>query len=395
MIDIFVIVVVFAAFRVSVLSPQVAFLPENFYSVDLLIVPMWGLYSNMTAQLVSQVSSHFIIYYHRRIVSKGTEKLSRSAAGEEEAKHQTEESEGKILLGTHSFSSHLGESTEALVPRTWVAILLMVASSFMVALVAIGSFVPSFSVEILGIIGVAVESGQEFEEAITEHSVWSIVGMLFDLARFLDTTNSYIGIGVLGSLFLATVLVVPILQALFLMCQWIVPLRKTTRIRLSVLNEILQAWQYIEVYLIALFVASWQLGPVSQYLFNAYCGSLDGFFAQMVSYGILKEVDAQCFSVQGSIDPGSIALLLAAILLAFVNSIVTLASKQCLVDYDASQKSQTNQIVSKPNDDSAESSEQGSDGAESTKVRPPPFVFTDIHRWLLTSIEVKNDNGNA
>lgn len=395
MIDIFVIVVVFAAFRVSVLSPQVAFLPENFYSVDLLIVPMWGLYSNMTAQLVSQVSSHFIIYYHRRIVSKGTEKLSRSAAGEEEAKHQTEESEGKILLGTHSFSSHFGESTEALVSRTWVAILLMVASSFMVALVAIGSFVPSFSVEILGIIGVAVESGQEFEEAITEHSVWSIVGMLFDLARFLDTTNSYIGIGVLGSLFLATVLVVPILQALFLMCQWIVPLRKTTRIRLSVLNEILQAWQYIEVYLIALFVASWQLGPVSQYLFNAYCGSLDGFFAQMVSYGILKEVDAQCFSVQGSIDPGSIALLLAAILLAFVNSIVTLASKQCLVDYDASQKSQTNQIVSKPNDDSAESSEQGSDGAESTKVRPPPFVFTDIHRWLLTSIEVKKDNGNA
>ena len=140
-----------------------------------------------------------------------------------------------------------------------------------------------------------------------------------------------------------------------------------------------------------------QLGPVSQYMFNAYCGSLDGFFAQMVSYGILKEEDAQCFSVQGSIDPGSIALLVAAILLAFVNSVVTLASKQCLADYDTSQ---SNQIAPEANDDSAESSEsesneKGKKNAKSTKIRPPPFVFTDIHRWLLRSIEVKKDNGNV
>ncbi len=138
-------------------------------------------------------------------------------------------------------------------------------------------------------------------------------------------------------------------------------------------------------------IAGRQLGPVSQYMFNAYCGSLDGFFAQMVSYGILKEEDAQCFSVQGSIDPGSIALLVAAILLAFVNSVVTLASKQCLADYDTSQE---------PNDDSVESSENESNekvnkSAKSNKIRPPPFVFTDIHRWLLRSIETKKDNGNV
>lgn len=143
-------------------------------------------------------------------------------------------------------------------------------------------------------------------------------------------------------------------------------------------------------------IAGRQLGPVSQYMFNAYCGSLDGFFAQMVSYGILKEEDAQCFSVQGSIDPGSIALLVAAILLAFVNSVVTLASKQCLADYDTSQESQSNQ----PNDDSVESSEnesneKGKKNAKSNKIRPPPFVFTDIHRWLLRSIETEKDNGNV
>jgi len=271
-----------------------------------------------------------------------------------------------------------------------------------VALVVLGCFVPSFSVELLGIIGVAVESGQEFEEAITHYSVWSIVNMLFDEARFLDTIGDYIGVGVLGSLFLATIMVVPILQAVFLIYQWFVPLTERGRRRLSVVNEILQAWQYIEVYLIALFVASWQLGPVSQYMFNAYCGSLDGFFAQMVSYGILKEADAQCFSVQGSIDPGSIALLVAAILLALVNSVVSLANKQCLEDYGAPRENRTHQIASEPNESAAVEKHPNSDNADNeesakmNKIRPPPFVFTDTHRWLLiASIEESKKNNDV
>ena len=257
MIDIFVIVVCIAAFRVSVRSPEVDFLPENFYSVDLRVVPMWGLYSNMTAQLVSQVSSHLIIYYHRYLVKRATEHLSYDSGDEQKAKPNTERNKSKIRLKTHIFVNPYYESTEILVAKNWVGASLLLASIFMVALVVFGCFVPSFSVELLGIIGVAVESGQEFEEAITHYSVWSIVDMLFDEARFLDTIGDYIGVGVLGSLFLATIMVVPILQAVFLIYQWFVSLTERGRRRLSVVNEILQAWQYIEVYLIALFVASW------------------------------------------------------------------------------------------------------------------------------------------
>ena len=114
-----------------------------------------------------------------------------------------------------------------------------------------------------------------------------------------------------------------------------------------------------------------QLGPVSQYMFNAYCGPLDEFFAQMVSYGILKEVDAQCFSVQGSIDPGSLVLLAAAILLAFVNSVVTLANKQCLGEYQ-----HTPSAAKEDNETIAD-----------VEIRPFPVVFTDAYRWLLVGTE--------
>ena len=127
----------------------------------------------------------------------------------------------------------------------------------LIGVVIAGFVMPSFSLEILGLIGVAVESGQEFEPAITDHSVYTIVRMLFDQARFLNTIGDYIGLTVLCCLFAGTVLIIPILQCIFLVMQWFIPLTTEKRRRLSIVNEILQAWQYIEVYLISLFVASW------------------------------------------------------------------------------------------------------------------------------------------
>jgi len=417
MIDIFVIVVCIASFRVSIMSPEVAFLPENFYSVDLLVVPMWGLYSNMTAQIVSQISSHFIIYYHRCIVKKAMHALQQDSQSKQKAEGDQANNGSKILLSAqsfsllwaHSFSNPHVKSSEELIAKSWVSTLILILGVWTAALVVFGSFFPSFSVEILGIIGIAVESGQEFEEAITRHSVWSIVNMLFEQAGYLDATGDYIGVGIMGALVLATVMVVPILQALGLIYQWFAVLTQNGRRRLSVVNEILQAWQYVEVYLIALFVASWQLGPISQYMFNSYCGSLDEFFAQMVSYGVLKEADAQCFSVQGSIDPGSISLLAAAILLAILNSVVTLANKQCLGDYGGQNSgsseasgsaieeepvvaakqegsSQTSSGSSNPqNPIGDEPQDDGTTNAGTTKIRPFPVVFTDAYRWLLTA----------
>jgi len=372
MIDIFVIVVCIAAFRVSIQSPELAFLPDGFYSIDLMVVPMWGLYSNMTAQIVSQVSSHFIIYYHRCIVAKATRALQpQTNPGKKDVNNNSSNIKIHHVLRSHAFSNPHFHSTEKLVAKNWVSYCILASCSCMGSFIALGGLIPSFSVEILGIFGVAVEFGQEFEEAITTHSVTSIVAMLFQEAKFLDTIGDYIGVGILGCLVATTVMVVPILQALVLCLQWFGLLAQKGRTRLSVINEVLQAWQYVEVYLIALFVASWQLGPVSQYMFNAYCGPLDEFFAQMVLYGILKEVDAQCFSVQGSIDPGSIVLLAAAILLAFVNSVVTLANKQCLEEYH-----HTPSAAKEDNENIADA-----------EIRRIPVVFTDAYRWFLVATE--------
>jgi Paraquat-inducible protein A len=401
MIDIFVIIVSIASFRVSIRSPDVGFLPQDFYSINLLVVPLWGLYSNMIAQIVSQISSHLIIHYHRKIVDTATSSFEHRrhlsavpglhgmlATNSQSALDLDLDKPG--ALRDHKFGRpHRGEK-EKVVVKTWVSYLLIILATCVVSLVIIGCIFPSLTVDILGVIGVAVELGQGSDAASTSHSVFTIVQLLIQEAKYIDTAGSYVGLVVLSCLFIGTVLVVPIIQSLMLLRQWFSPMSKQQRTRTSIANETLQAWQYVEVYLIALFVACWQLGPISEFMFNTSCGQFDGFFSQMVQYGILKEEDAQCFSVAGFIEPGSIVLATAAIILAFLNTVVNKA----VVQYFYDQKSELEKELFPEDGVSDLSAASGADGEPSehavkdvsmTKIHPVPVLFTDTFRWFLRS----------
>jgi len=410
MIDIFVLVISIAAFRVSVASPAVVYLPESFYSLDLLVVPLWGLYANMIAQLISQVSSHYIIYYHRRIVSEARNRRRQNnqlpasahaslvqasqkgdvsrpsidvSAGTSDGIESTLPQKGS--LHKHQFGRpHRGE-TEKLVVRPWVNKFLIISAMCMILFVIIGSSIPSFSLEIMGIIGVAVESGQNFEDATTHHSIFTVVQLMFEEAKFLGTVGDYIGLGTLSLLFVFTVLLVPIVQSLALLRQWFSPSTKDERIRMSVIIEILQAWQYAEVYLIAIFVASWQLGPVSEFMINSYCDSLKETFAELVYFGLLKEEDAQCFSVRSSIEGGSFLLAFGALLLAFLSTFVTKAVIQYLRDQGESEKKLRDEEDSLYGSDYTAPSDDDNmeDKGMSARIKPVPVLFTDTFRWLL------------
>jgi len=381
MIDIFVLIISLAAFRVSVNSPSnLAFLPEGFYSLDLLVVPLWGLYANLIAQLVSQLSSHFIIHYHRKIAKRAYDSYLQSS--DNYSLKTREDSDQKVLLRTHQFGRpHRGEE-EKLMVRTWTNYILIFLVSSLIACIIAGCILPSFSIEVFGLLGVAVESGQGFREAKTDQSVFTVIKLIFEEAQFLDTMTNYIGLCSFSVIFALTVLLVPILQSLALLGQWFVPMTIKQRMKMSVLVEILQAWQYAEVYIIAIFVASWQLGPISSFMVNSYCGSLDSFFSELVFFGILKNEDAQCFSVKSSIEEGFFILAVGAIILALVNAIVTKATKQYSRDQDEPDRQSQIQEHTSALECAEEGQEVNADHSEST-VRPPPVLFTDTFRWLL------------
>ncbi len=390
MIDIFVLIICLAAFRVSVNSPSnLAFLPEGFYSLDLLVVPLWGLYANLIAQLVSQISSHFIIHYHRKIAKRARDSYLQSSDSHSLTEREDPTDE-KVLLRIHRFGRpHRGEE-EKLKVRTWVDYLLISSVVILNACIIAGCIFPSFAIEVFGLLGVAVEAGQEFQDAESYHSVFTVIKLLFEQANFLDAAKDYVGLGSFSVIFLLTVLLVPIVQSLVVLGHWFVPMTRKRRMKMSVLVEVLQAWQYAEVYIIAIFVASWQLGPISSFMVNAYCGSLGGFFSELVFYGILKNEDAQCFSIKSSIEEGFFILAAGAILLALVTAFVTKATAQYCRDQH--KPNGRNKIES--HSATLESAEEGQEVTinknletdTETPIHPPPVLFTDNFRWLLVGV---------
>jgi hypothetical protein len=398
MVDIFVLVVSIAAFQINIESPDVAFLPEGFYSVSLYVIPLWGLYANMIAQLVSQVSSHFIIHYQRRIADNASAACDRILGGPcettlTERSMSSQSSDGgsadttgndsnatQTVLRKHAFERpHRGELDKVKV-RRGVSPTIVFVSLAVTGLLIAGCIIPSLAVEVLGVLGVAVESGQEFNDAVTYFNVFSLVKLLFDEARFLDTPGDYIGLGTLGILFVMTILVVPVLQAATLLRQWFANLTEKQRTRMSVLTEILEAWQYVEVYLLALIVSAWQLGPISSFMINSYCDGLDDTFATMVYYGVLDPIDAQCFKVQATIESGTFILIAASVLLYLLHTFVVKAVYQ--YERDASLvHAAPQQELKTAETHSGLSREEYNDAIE--KLEPTPVLFTDTFRWAM------------
>lgn len=117
---------------------------------------------------------------------------------------------------------------------------------------------------------------------------------------------------------------------------------------------------------------------------NAYCTNLEDMFAQMVYYGVLKEEDAQCFSVSSRIGPNAFVLVAAAVLLAFLSSFVRKAFVQYMYDGIPS-------VLLKENDDSTELSQSNnSDDFVDTSIQQVPVLFTDTFRWMLKASNIGN-----
>lgn len=399
-------------FQLSNHSPDQTFLPDDLYRVDLLVVPLWGLYANVLAQLLSQVCSHAIVHYHRRIVQaaerehegerQGVQAADKGASGEEsEAKPLTSihssignvteleeaalgseielpaevcESDVPKSLFHHAYvRPHRGES-DKLFLRPGVNAGVMMLALALIGCVIVGCVTASIAFDFQGIVGVAVESGQDFDEAREQLSVISIAQLLMAEGRFLDTAKDRIGLGSIASLLVLTTLVVPILLVFFLLIQWFYPLGRESRGKISTTVEILQAWQYMEVYLIATIVGAWQIGDVSEFLVNSYCEDLQATFTELVYYGILNPEDAQCFRVKATVESAAIILVVAAVFLDLLNLFVSKAVAQYRTDGEADTREP---LVDTTEDD------KGDLVVPLEQIHPVPVLFTDRFRWLL------------
>ena len=230
---------------------------------------MWGLYANMIAQLISQVSSHFIVHYHRRIIRRASATYEKQHGIESERNLTTEfagtggllpspdQEEKKDQLCQYSFSRPHREESDRLIVRRYVNRVLL-SGSILLSILLIGSCgISSVKLETFGVVGLLIEFGQNLNEAVRYEGVYSMANMLNEQARYLGGFTHHIGLGFLSFLFVMTVMVVPVVQMSTLMFQWFFPLADKGRERVAIILEMLQAWQYLEVFVLAILVESW------------------------------------------------------------------------------------------------------------------------------------------
>jgi hypothetical protein len=178
-IDIYVLVFTMIAFRLSIESPasQASFL-SSLYTVDVMIIPKWGLYAMMIAQLVSHISSHFLLHYHRKILdaglrreldaelSQGTRDLMVVPSGKAENPpvgrvRSGYEDDTKICALRHSlFEVNFTNKKKNMAVRSWVDFALVLIGLIAATLFVLGCLFPSFQLYTLGLVGIAAEIGE-------------------------------------------------------------------------------------------------------------------------------------------------------------------------------------------------------------------------------------------
>jgi len=373
MIDIFVLVLSMIGFHLNIVSPALALLPENFYVVEVKVIPMWGLYSNIIAQVLSQIISHVIIYYHRNDVTASSlieppksKSMTLSSALTECGNsldvlkikkamkkprftvrtrrrastwiNATENIVGprKVLIShKEALRKHIYDVDRHLEPMRiqitqcgqWLIILLIFIGIFCLFW---GASQASFSMETSGLAGLAIDLGKKGGSE-THFSIYDVFIEIWNQAEINDF-SSIVGIRGIALLFFICGMIIPFLELLGIFVLWVVPLSLKHQKKLYILNEALSAWQYLEVYLIAVAVGTLQISQIAGFMIGDACDGFTSTFQTLSEIEVIETKYDHCFSLDSKIEKGSFILLACAFVLNFLVQLVNRAATAAMED---------------------------------------------------------------
>ena len=275
LVDTYVLVVMLVAFRFHLdLSQSLG--------LDVYVTPEYGFYAFLLATCLSLLIGHGMLYFHRSTEHSRYTCYSESDVGLESA---------SIL--SFAFVRTANGSKRRL---SWLVQIVTVLSS-LVALVCllIGMSYESFSFDIGGLAGIALG-----EDHLTRYSVlslgWAIRESIPDATRAVMCLQ-------LAYYFYAVV--TPLACLLLLLTLLVIPVPLQVQQNLVVAAEITHAWSAIEVFVLSIVAALFQLSTFASFLLGNRCDVLNGLMETLVDRGIVPvdhDGSLQCFSVTARID---------------------------------------------------------------------------------------------
>jgi hypothetical protein len=209
---------------------------------------------------------------------------------------------------------------------------------FVVILFIIGcTLAPSLSLDVDEVLSIALESGRTYADAVNEFNVFEVVSRVLLKTRFvLSSTADYVGLGILLSVALLSMVIFPVLQGWKKLREWRASRKQGTPTTLcdrlrrkSVIpgfTNRLKVWNHMEIFVISFCIASWQLCAVVAYVVHNYCDLLQRFYEALAYIGLVERTTSNCFGIQAS-DPLTLLILIGYFFLLLASFLMQMISQ--------------------------------------------------------------------
>eukprot|EP00970_Alexandrium_tamarense_P008366 scaffold1593_cov193-Alexandrium_tamarense.AAC.67 len=283
LIDAYVLVLMMVAFRYQL---EV----ENLGQLNVYVTPKFGFYSFLFATIVSLVSGHAMLFFHRKAMIPRIPVYS----GRRES------------LGKHIFDDKHGRGLVRLTRRFRRTVVLLILLALM--LICVGVSLKSFHFTFSGVAGTA----------LGESSVrrFSLVSIGESIPQSVQDSSTF-GIYWIQTCYFLFALVNPLVCLVSLFLLFVYPMTMKRQQKMFVLAEITNAWSAIEVFCIAVNASLLEISPFAKAMVGEHCSLLNHILSGWS--GDNRDNLHQCFAVKSSIDGSSAVLIIGVIL----NSLLT------------------------------------------------------------------------
>jgi uncharacterized paraquat-inducible protein A len=283
LIDAYVLVLMMVAFRYQL---EV----ENLGQLNVYVTPKFGFYSFLFATIVSLVSGHAMLFFHRKAMIPRIPVYS----GRRES------------LGKHIFDDKHGRGLVRLTRRFRRTVVLLILLALM--LICVGVSLKSFHFTFSGVAGTALGDSSVRR--------FSLVSIGESIPQSVQDSSTF-GIYWIQTCYFLFALVNPLVCLVSLFLLFVYPMTMKRQQKMFVLAEITNAWSAIEVFCIAVNASLLEISPFAKAMVGEHCSLLNHILSGWS--GDNRDNLHQCFAVKSSIDGSSAVLIIGVIL----NSLLT------------------------------------------------------------------------
>eukprot|EP00533_Pseudo-nitzschia_delicatissima_P009167 CAMPEP_0116102186 /NCGR_PEP_ID=MMETSP0327-20121206/13212_1 /TAXON_ID=44447 /ORGANISM="Pseudo-nitzschia delicatissima, Strain B596" /LENGTH=1598 /DNA_ID=CAMNT_0003594203 /DNA_START=119 /DNA_END=4915 /DNA_ORIENTATION=- len=252
--------------------------------IDVYVTPIYGFFSFLFATCLSLGLGHAVLFFHRETMHQHDDDSDPSA---------------KSLVLNHGFKAPNGNSQKRLSRIAQGLLLLSLLATF--GFLVWGFVQKSFTFEIGGLAGIML--GEDASK--TSYSVLSLGAAL---PSSVEDPESPSIVFLQGTFFFFTV-VTPILCLILILVLMLTPLTLKWQRYLLVAAEIANSWSAVEVFLLSILAALFQISTFASFMIGDKCDEIN-ILAEKI-FG--EKDDTVCFTVDASVESNCWYLLVGAL----------------------------------------------------------------------------------